>query len=219
MKDELTRYVELLFAGAPHANDIKQEILQNTLDRYDDLIAQGKAPEAAYSLANSGIGDISEILASDQEPACTMAPSHSGTAQRFTPQFRNAPVWKKALRAAAVVLYILSIIPLIVLGELGMEIIGLCGTLAIVAIATGLIIIVGGKSGAKPKDDPQGTPQQELPNAVNTVVNTVCLIAYFVLSFATGAWYITWVIFPMMGAMRGLVKACLDLKEANKHEN
>ena len=62
MREQLVNYVELLFAGAPDSNEIKQEILQNTLDRYDDLLAQGKSPEAAYRLAISGIGDISEIL-------------------------------------------------------------------------------------------------------------------------------------------------------------
>lgn len=62
MREQLENYVELLFAGAPDSNEIKQEILQNTLDRYDDLLAQGKSPEAAYRLAISGIGDISEIL-------------------------------------------------------------------------------------------------------------------------------------------------------------
>ena len=64
MREQLTQYVNLLFAGAPDTDDIKQEILQNTFDRYDDLIAQGKAPEAAYRLAISGIGDINEILGS-----------------------------------------------------------------------------------------------------------------------------------------------------------
>ena len=62
MKEQLIQYVNLLFAGVPQAADIKEEILQNTLDRYDDLIAQGKSPQAAYSLAISGIGDINEIL-------------------------------------------------------------------------------------------------------------------------------------------------------------
>ena len=62
MKDQLIRYVDLLFAGAPDASDIKQEILQNTLDRYDDLIGQGKSPQAAYSLSIAGIGDVSELL-------------------------------------------------------------------------------------------------------------------------------------------------------------
>ena len=64
MRDQLIRYVDLLFAGAPDAYEIQQEILQNTLDRYDDLVAQGKTPQAAYSLAISGIGDITEILGS-----------------------------------------------------------------------------------------------------------------------------------------------------------
>ena len=37
MREQLIQYVELLFAGARDCEDIKQEILQNTLDRYDDL--------------------------------------------------------------------------------------------------------------------------------------------------------------------------------------
>ena len=42
MREQLIQYVNLLFAGNGDVEDIKQEILQNTLDRYDDLIAQGK---------------------------------------------------------------------------------------------------------------------------------------------------------------------------------
>lgn len=73
MRERLIQHVEQLFAGAPGAEDIKQEILQNTLDRFDDLVAQGKTEEAAYRLAVSGIGDIHEILG-----ACTHAPNVSG---------------------------------------------------------------------------------------------------------------------------------------------
>ena len=47
------------------------------------------------------------------------------------------------------------------------------------------------------------------------VISTVGLCLYLILSFATGAWYITWVIFPMMAAAQGLAKAILDLKEVN----
>ena len=42
MREQLTQYVNLLFAGAQDTDEIRAEILQNTLDRYDDLIAQGK---------------------------------------------------------------------------------------------------------------------------------------------------------------------------------
>ena len=76
MKEELIQYVNLLFAGAHDCEDIRQEILQNTLDRYDDLIAQGKVPEAAYRLAISGIGDIQEILGTPTaSPTVDTAPS------------------------------------------------------------------------------------------------------------------------------------------------
>ena len=64
MREQLIQYVNLLFAGAPDSDEIKQEILQNTLDRFDDLVEQGKSPEAAYRLAISGIGDVNEILSS-----------------------------------------------------------------------------------------------------------------------------------------------------------
>ena len=62
MREQLKQYVNLLFAGTTDSEEMKQEILQNTLDRYDDLISQGKTPEAAYRLAIGGIGDINEVL-------------------------------------------------------------------------------------------------------------------------------------------------------------
>ena len=66
MRAKLAQYVQLLFAGVPDSDEIKEEILQNTLDRYDDLIDQGKVPEAAYRLAIAGIGDINEILGTER---------------------------------------------------------------------------------------------------------------------------------------------------------
>ena len=44
-------------------------------------------------------------------------------------------------------------------------------------------------------------------------------MAFFVISIITGAWYITWLIFPLAGAVKGLVNAILDLKEAKDYEN
>lgn len=140
MREQLTQYVNLLFAGAPDSEDIRQEILQNTLDRYDDLIAAGKTPEAAYRLAISGIGDIHEILGT-QEPETPVQPEAPAKENRTDDPMR------KLLRAIAVGLYILCPLPLIVLDSMGMEIYGLCGTMGIVAVAT-VLIILGGKKGA-----------------------------------------------------------------------
>ena len=219
MREQLIQYVNLLFAGAAGTEDIKQEILQNTLDRYDDLVSQGKQPEAAYSLAISGIGDISEILAGESQalpvPKPVLEPSG-----RFKPEHRNAPVWKKLLRAFAVCLYIISVIPLIILSEFGMEILGLCGMLAIIGFATALIIAAGENDNSAKKEAAEDlSPRQELHKAINSIFSIVTVCVYLAVSFWTGAWWITWLIFPISAAAKGLVRACIDLKEASKNEN
>lgn len=217
MREQLIQYVSLLFAGAENCEDIKQEILQNTLDRYDDLIAEGKTPEAAYRLAIVGIGDINEILGSAARPAGYSAP----TAAPQKPEKQDN--WlKKILRAVAVFLYIISPIPLFVLSEfLGMDTIGLCGTLSIVGVATVLMILGGKKKAPKAETHAaqSSSPQTELSKSINSLIWAIGLAVYFILSFSTGAWHITWVMFPIIGAVKGLVKAIMDLKEAAKYEN
>lgn len=205
MREQLIQYVQLLFAGAADCDDTRQEILQNTLDRYDDLIAAGKTPEAAYRLAIMGIGDINEILGRAPGAAPLLAPA-------VKPEEQDTPV-KKLLRAIAIGLYILCPIPLFVLsGMWNMGIPGLCGTLTLVAVAT-VLIILGAKKETENADVEPGTPQSALAKSINGLIWAVGLAIYFIVSFLTGAWYITWVIFPITAAVQGLVKAILDLKE------
>ena len=203
MKEQLTQYVELLFAGAADSEDIKQEILQNTLDRYDDLIAAGRVPEAAYRLAIAGIGDINEILGT-QIPHTVPSSSAAEVSDSDTPQ-------KKVLRAVAVGLYILSIIPLIVLSGLGMDTIGLCGTLAMVAVAT-VLILLGAKKDIPEKRRKEDTPS-ELSKSLSGVIWAAGLGVYFLLSFSTGAWHLTWTIFPVLVALDSLGGAILRSRE------
>lgn len=212
MREQLIQYVNLLFAGAPDTEEIKMEILQNTLDRYDDLIDQGKTPEAAYRLAISGIGDVNEILGANTQ------------ASQSSPHIQQAihaeadSIHKRIMRAVAIALYILCPIPLFVLSEIGMDTIGLCGTLALVAVAT-VLIILGRVKDSSIKEDLPLTPQQIQHKRINNIIWSVGLILYFILSFGTGAWYITWVVFLIMKCVDGLARAILDLKEAGKYEN
>ena len=141
MREKLAQYVSLLFAGAGDCEDIKQEILQNTLDRYDDLIAEGKSPESAYRLAISGIGDVNEILGRPPQEAELQSVPEKDEA--------NPPT--QLLRAAAIFLYIISPIPLFILSEFaGLETLGLCGTISVVALAT-VLMVLGGKKDRKEK--------------------------------------------------------------------
>ena len=215
MKEQLEKYVELLFAGSPASEDMMQEILQNTLDKYDDYIAQGKSPEAAYRLAISGIGDISELLGQEQNSPVPQSPTHTNTDYRGRP---IKPMWKKVLTAVAVGLYILCAVPLIILSEAGYDTLGVISAISIAAVATVAIIIAsGGESNTqKEKDDDEDRNQPPMQKAINSLVDVLGLIANLFISFQTGAWHITWVIFPIIAALNGIVRAIFDLSRRDK---
>lgn len=68
MREQLRAYVRRLFAQAPDTQrnrELREEILQNTLDRFDDLVAQGVPEESAYTQAVGSIGDVENLI----EPA------------------------------------------------------------------------------------------------------------------------------------------------------
>lgn len=213
MREQLTQYVNLLFAGTPDSEDMQQEILQNTMDRYDDLIDQGKSPEAAYRLAIAGIGDVNELLGS-QESISESIPENTDYRGRPLPSAK-----KKIMRAIAIALYICCVIPVIALGHIGDGIIGVCLMFVMIAVATVLIIISsGGSKEERAEKVNEKEPTNPIYKAYKSASGAITLAIYLGISFWTGAWYITWLIFPISVAIDGIVKAICDLKEAKRNE-
>lgn len=209
MREQLSKYVELLFAGTSDTDEIRQEILQNSLDRFDDLVAQGKAPEAAYRLTISGIGDINEILGqprSQDQNTATAVPSPS--VPHSVEESESNTI--KLLRSIAIALYILCAIPVIFFEE-----IGLCITLILVAVATGILVYIG-KEDKQNADETNAVPKpvSKGRKLANNIIWLGGLAVYFGVSFLTNGWYITWLIFPMLGCIKGIVRGIFDLKEA-----
>ena len=220
MREQLSQYVELLFAGNTGVEDIKEEILQNTLDRYDDLIAQGKTPQDAYRLSITGIGDVNEII----NGRVNSPYSEESASARYAPmpEFDStAAVVSRMMRAIAIFLYIISPVPLFLFSRLGWDEVGLCCLLIIVGIATALLLLFKSPKSKETAqeyteytDRPRNTgSQRELKKSVGKLISTIGLVAYFVISFSTGAWFITWLIFPIIGAVKGVVNSCIDMRE------
>lgn len=218
MNEKLRAYVEELFKNAPKTKqtvEIKEEILRNSIDRYNDLIKEGRSPEAAYNISVAGIGDVSHLIDSMIAPV-----SSSG----YTKEEIAANEKKRTLLlAVSVAMYILSVIPPVICDELrAPEFLGVTLFFVIVALATALIIY---RNGIKLKyDKSDGTVAEDfkewnrdtkerrsLISAVNGAIWALTLVAYFLVSFLTGAWYISWLIFIIGGAVTGIVKAIFDL--------
>ena len=84
MREKISVYVDELFSDAAltiRNAEVQQEILQHTLDRYDDLIAAGKSEQEAYDEAVGGIGDVSELY--EHKPAlCSLRRKRRSPARR-----------------------------------------------------------------------------------------------------------------------------------------
>ena len=117
MREQIQAYVNGLFADAAltiRNAEVRQEILQHTLDRYDDLVASGKPEQEAYDEAVAGIGDVSELY--EHKPAEKQAeapksardfpapPAAPYTAPAAPAKKKKFPGWAIALICAAVVL-------------------------------------------------------------------------------------------------------------------
>lgn len=126
MRDQLKAYIDRLFEGTVQngeARDFHDELLQNTLDRFDEEQSNGRSEQEAYRIAVLSLGNTEELL------------------KPFYPKRQNT----NALRTAGIILYVTSVIPVILLGAMDVRPSTLGVTLMILmcAAATMLMILSG----------------------------------------------------------------------------
>lgn len=112
------------------------------------------------------------------------------------------------MRAVSIGMYICCVLPLFILGNIGNGIIGLCLMFLLIAAATVLMVMASSDKEEKEQEDQQKSKQTPL----DKTLNTVALVLFLALSFFTGAWHITWLIWPIMAAVKGIIRAYGDLK-------
>ena len=118
--------------------------------------------------------------------------------------------------AISVALYILSLVAIIATSAIGQEIIGVCLFFTIIAVATGIIIysaIVYGKE--KSEKTKKEKKKDEVGKAVTDIIGLIGVIIYFLVSFTTGAWHITWIIFLIIGVCNSIVRLIFGLKKCD----
>lgn len=55
--------------------------------------------------------------------------------------------------------------------------------------------------------------EEQIIKQINGIVGTICTVIYFIVSFATNAWHITWVIFIIDGVICQIIKLLFMLNE------
>ncbi|NLL38764.1 MAG: hypothetical protein GX254_04140 [Clostridiales bacterium] len=213
MVERLREYIDNLFMDAPPTKktvEMKEEILQNLKEKYHDLLSDGKSEEAAFNIAVAGIGDISELIEE-------LKREHSGRHDNRSDQEKYEEKKLRAFRVSiAVALYILSIIPLLAFqNEVGVVFLAV-----LVAAATGILVY---NSMTKPdfiKSEEtiaeefrqwrqSNTSRNSAYKSISAVLWSITLVVYFLISFTTRDWHITWLIFPIAFAVNNIIRVVM----------
>lgn len=159
MNTKIIKYVNDLFKNSPQTkktNDIKEELISNLNEKYNDLINLGQTEKEAYTNTINSIGDVNELLSSLKD--------------NIVYDIRMEKVRKRRALAISisVILYILSMVPIIIIECLGLnEELALIPFIIIIAFATGILIY---NSIANPKFSDKEIISDFKNEYVNTIV-------------------------------------------------
>jgi len=222
MEDKLRRHIEDIFAETTPTKktvELKEEMIQNLTDKYRDLLSEGKTNEAAYNIAVAGIGDVSGLLSELEDDAMNDTTT--------TKELEDANRKSAMFTAIAVMLYIISPLPLIMLSlarpGLDPGIVGMPLFIVMVAAATGLLIY---NNMTKPKNmknkdtmveefrewQSDEKDRKQMRKAISSALWSLIVVAYFVISFLTFAWHITWIIFLIGVALESIINIFYTMK-------
>ena len=70
MEVKIRSYVDELFKSAPKcpkADEVKEEIYSNLLDKYNGLLEKGVSEQEAYENIKNSVGDVDELIQSIKE--------------------------------------------------------------------------------------------------------------------------------------------------------
>jgi len=222
MEGKLRSHVEELFAEATptrKAVELKEEMIQNLTDKYHDLRNDGKTEEAAYNITIAGIGDISTLLAELEKDMANK--------ENFNQEINTSQQKSAMLTAVAVMMCILSVLPLVMMAVLNFRYasaIGLPIMFVMIAFATGLLIY---NSMTKPKYHSTSDTMVEefrewssddkdrkaLRKALSSALWSITVALYLILSFMTGAWSITWILFILAMVVESLINIFYSVKK------
>lgn len=214
MEERIRKHMAMLFEAAPktrRAMELKEEMTQNTIEKYEDLLGEGYSEEDAFLNVTESIGDVTELFSAVEE----VNPLRLSEADRRK---------KAMINAIAVGMYILAGVALfmgVLVDDAGIRIAGNMEPVLLGLVVAGIICIIptcmlvyaaNMYPNYRKKEEnlveaykesySASKKEKEVKEVVSAIIWMVTLLLYFFVSFGTMAWHITWLLFLVGGCMQ-----------------
>ena len=228
MEEKIRNYINHLFAEAPRtrkAMDLKEEMAQNTIEKYQDLVSEGYSEEDAWKMVTASIGDVTELFGELEEPDLYLSEEDRKK--------------KALLKAIAIGLYIFAGVVLMAWMMISENFfyynvpdMGMFGLIAAGLLCIPPTCMLVYATNLYPNSDKRersmvesyqearraGKRAKALKGSISAIIWFVTLILYFIISFVTRNWEITWIIFLMGGCAQAVLFLVFSLKQENNAE-
>ncbi len=225
---KLKTEIDRIFAEAPKtrkALELNEEIYANAEEKLADLISKGHSEEDAYQVVIHSIGNVEELFG-----------ELAGEEQTEWERRRREALDKKraVLTAVSVGIYILA--GVVFFGGAAIEdadialpggvdgaLMGFIAAILICIVPTMILVYTSLiYPRYKKKEDTMveeyrewkegNTRDRAVRKAISSVIWSLTVVIYLLLSFLTGYWHITWIIFIIAGCVESIVGLLFSLR-------
>lgn len=217
MNQRIERYLSALFAGVPRtekARELREELLANMTERYEDYLRQGKSETEAYSLTVASMGDLDEAIAQ-------VRPDEDF--RREAQRYRLRSARNTAIAVAGYILGAALVVGSALFQVEAAQITAVVLLLVLAAASTALLIYTYMSTPPEyrdPDDEDEddrallARPGGAAFQAAMKLYWLVVLVIYLAVSFVTFSWGTTWVIWPVAAVISAICRAVFELRNA-----
>jgi len=226
----IRKYMDQLFENAPvnrRTLELKEELIANALEKYNDLTLRGYGEDEAFQLVIGSIGDVQRLFSE-------MGADDDYSQAYFLQWVREAQEKKAALTAVSVGLFLLAGAILVISFLLysynvkfiyihgqNLNLLGIGISLLICIVPVSLLVYAhkiqppmelidypARQAASNAESRRQRRKRfKQIKGSLEGLMWLLIVIFYFIVSFATQAWYITWIIFLGGAAIECLLDA------------
>lgn len=215
MKEKIRQHFNLIFTDAPKtrkAIDLKEEMMQSAMDKFDDMVADGYSEADAYENVIHSIGDVTELFPTVEEKNLLVLPEKDRKKKALLTSVATGIY----IFAAAVYFYFGACSDNAQFGFAFAIMLCIAPTVMLVYAANmypdycrkeepDLVEIYKGVKYSHNK-------ARAIRKSINSIIWSVALVLYFIISFVSYRWQVTWIIFLIALCLQAIVKLIFELR-------